>query len=115
MMQMAGAFAEYERAMLRERTKPGLDFRPSGRTHRRAPARNSRQQQAEIRRIVSRGDKTAADAARLSPRPPSVGSFVKPFSFFCSPFPRIRVLAIQVLPGNSRCLYSEEFPGRWEF
>ena len=65
MMQMVGAFAEFERAMLRERTKAGLDVaRQDGRIGGRRP-KLSPQQQAEIIRIVSRGDKTAADAARL--------------------------------------------------
>ena len=65
MMQMVGAFAEFERSMLRERTKAGLDAaRQEGRIGGRRP-KLSPQQQAEIRRMVSRGDKTAADAARL--------------------------------------------------
>jgi len=65
MMQMVGAFAEFERAMLRERTKAGLDAaRQDGRIGGRRP-KLSPQQQAEITRMVSRGDKTAADAARL--------------------------------------------------
>jgi DNA invertase Pin-like site-specific DNA recombinase len=65
MMQMVGAFAEFERAMLRERTKVGLDAaRQEGRIGGRRPKLSS-QQQAEIRRMVSKGDKTAADAARL--------------------------------------------------
>ena len=65
MMQMVGAFAEFERAMLRERTKVGLDAaRQEGRIGGRRPKFSS-QQQAEIRRMVSKGDKTAADAARL--------------------------------------------------
>jgi DNA invertase Pin-like site-specific DNA recombinase len=65
MMQMVGAFAEFERAMLRERTKAGLDAaRQDGRIGGRRP-KLSPQQQAEIRRMVSRGHKTAADAARL--------------------------------------------------
>ena len=65
MMQMVGAFAEFERAMLRERTKAGLDAaRREGRIGGRRPKLSS-QQQAEIRRMVSKGDKTAADAARL--------------------------------------------------
>ena len=55
MMQMVGAFAAFERAMLRERTKAGLD----------AARQLSPQQQAEIRRMVSKGGKTAADAALL--------------------------------------------------
>jgi len=65
MMQMVGAFAEFERAMLRERTKAGLDSaRREGRIVGRRP-KLSPQQQAEIRRMVAKGDKTAADAARL--------------------------------------------------
>src|SRR6266567_3034605 len=65
MMQMVGAFAEFERAMLRERTKAGLESaRREGRIGGRRP-KLSPQQQAEIRQMVSRGHKTAADAARL--------------------------------------------------
>lgn len=65
MMQMVGAFAEFERAMLRERTKAGLDAaREEGRIGGRRPKRTP-QQQVEIRKMVSTGDKTAADAARL--------------------------------------------------
>jgi len=65
MMQMVGSFAEFERAMLRERTKAGLDSaRKEGRIGGRRP-KLSPEQQAEIRRMVSRGDRTAADAARL--------------------------------------------------
>lgn len=65
MMQMVGAFAEFERAMLQERTKVGLNAaREEGRIGGRRP-KLSPQQQAEIRQMVSRGYKTAADAARL--------------------------------------------------
>src|SRR5450759_1036562 len=65
MMQMVGAFAEFERAMLRERTKAGLETaRQEGRIGGRR-AKLSHQQQAEIRKMVFKGDKTAADAARL--------------------------------------------------
>ncbi len=65
MMQMVGAFAEFERAMLRERTKAGLDVaRQEGRIGGRRP-KLSAQQQSEIRKMITRGDKTAADAARL--------------------------------------------------
>ncbi len=65
MMQMVGAFAEFERAMLKERTKAGLDAaRQDGRIGGRRP-KLSPQQQAEIKKMVSKGGKTAADAARL--------------------------------------------------
>src|ERR1700680_2327884 len=65
MMQMVGAFAEFERAMLRERTKAGLDAaRQEGRIGGRPP-KLTPQQQVEIRKMVSKGDRTAAEAARL--------------------------------------------------
>jgi DNA invertase Pin-like site-specific DNA recombinase len=65
MMQMVGAFSEFEKAMLKERTKAGLDAaRQEGRIGGRRP-KPSLQQQAEIRKMVSKGRKTAADAARL--------------------------------------------------
>lgn len=65
MMQMAGAFAEFERAILRERTKAGLEAaRQEGRIGGRR-SKLSPRQQSEIVNMVSRGDKTAADAARL--------------------------------------------------
>ena len=65
MMQMVGAFAEFERAMLRERTKAGLDAaRQEGRVGGRRP-KLSPPQQDEIRKMVAEGGKTAADAARL--------------------------------------------------
>src|SRR5205823_618398 len=65
MMQMVGAFAEFERAMLRERTKAGLD---SARREGRIGGRRSKltlTQQKEVIRLVTKGRKTAADAARL--------------------------------------------------
>src|ERR1700688_4502252 len=65
MMQMVGAFAEFEKAMLRERTEAGLDSaRREGRIGGRRP-KLTPQQQSEIRKMVSKGYKTAADAARL--------------------------------------------------
>jgi Resolvase, N terminal domain len=64
-MQMVEAFAEFERAILRERTRTGLDAaRKEGRTGgRRSKLRTN--QQDEIVTMVSAGTKTAADAARL--------------------------------------------------
>src|SRR5881409_1005771 len=65
MMQMVGAFAQFERAMLRERTKAGLEIaRKEGRIGGRRP-KLTKQQQSEIQKMVARGDKSAADAARL--------------------------------------------------
>jgi len=65
MMQMVGAFAEFERAMLRERTKHGLDAaRKDGRIGGRRPKLKA-PQELEIVHLVRTGQKTAADAARL--------------------------------------------------
>src|SRR6202051_975523 len=65
MMQMVGAFAEFERAILRERTQAGLDAaRRQGRIGGRRPKLRPNQMD-EIVAMVSAGTKTAADAARL--------------------------------------------------
>ena len=65
MMQMVGSFAEFERAMLRERTKIGLEAaRHAGHIGGRRP-KLTPHQQAEIMRMVPKERKTAADAARL--------------------------------------------------
>ena len=65
MMQIVGTFAEFERAMLRERTQSGLDIaRTQGRVGGRRPKLKSNQQQ-EIVNLVGSGKKSAADAARL--------------------------------------------------
>jgi DNA invertase Pin-like site-specific DNA recombinase len=65
MMQIVGSFAEFERAMLRERTRNGLNAaRKEGRIGGRRPKLKPHQEQ-EIVRLVSSGQKTAADAARL--------------------------------------------------
>ena len=65
MMQMVGAFAEFEGAILRERPKAGLDAaRKQGRIGGRRPKLRPNQQD-EIVTMVSTGIKTAADAARL--------------------------------------------------
>jgi len=65
MMQIVGTFAEFERAMLRERTQRGLDAaRKQGRVGGRRPKLKTHQQQ-EIVHLVNSGQKIAADAARL--------------------------------------------------
>ncbi|SPF38528.1 DNA-invertase from lambdoid prophage e14 [Syntrophobacter sp. SbD1] len=65
MMQIVGTFAEFERAMLRERTLNGLDAaRKQGRVGGRHPKLKTHQQE-EIVQLVGSGHKTAADAARL--------------------------------------------------
>ncbi len=65
MMQIVGTFAEFEREMLRKRTKRGLNAaRKQGRVGGRRPKLKTHQQQ-EIVHLVNSGQKTAADAARL--------------------------------------------------
>lgn len=65
MIQIVGTFAEFERAMLRERTRSGLDMaRKQGRVGGRRPKLKT-QQREEILHLVHSGQKTAADAARL--------------------------------------------------
>ncbi len=74
MMQIVGSFAEFEREMLRERTKRGLDqARKEGRVGGRRPTL-SKQQQLEIVAAVSSGKKSGAEAARLFQVHPSTVS-----------------------------------------
>jgi len=63
--QMLGSFAEFERAMIRERTKAGLDLaREQGRRGGRKPTLSASQIQA-IHTMVTSGQVSAAEAARL--------------------------------------------------
>ena len=65
MMQMVGAFAEFEREMIRERTNAGLAVaRSEGRVGGRKPKLNP-QQQAELVRGVQEERYSMASAARL--------------------------------------------------
>ena len=65
MMQMIGSVAEFEREMIRERTRSGLEqARREGRIGGRRPKLTA-QQRHEIIEMVSSGRRTAADAARL--------------------------------------------------
>ena len=65
MLQMLGAFAEFERSMVRERTRMGLKAaRERGRIGGRKPKLKPNQR-AEIIEMVNGGAKSAAEAARL--------------------------------------------------
>lgn len=65
MLRMIGTFAGFEREMLRERTRHGLEAaKRQGRVGGRRPKLKTHQQE-EVVRIVGSGEKTAADAARL--------------------------------------------------
>ena len=65
LMQMVGSFAEFERSMIRERTRAGLAAaRAEGRIGGRRPKLKANQR-TEIAAMVMSGRKTAAEAARL--------------------------------------------------
>jgi DNA invertase Pin-like site-specific DNA recombinase len=65
MMQMLGSFAEFEREMIRERTRAGLrEARIKGRVPGRKP-KITDEQKKEIVEAVSSGRKTSAELARL--------------------------------------------------
>ena len=65
MMQMVGSFAEFERAMIRERTSAGLaQARKEGRVGGRRPKLNPTQR-ADVVDNVTSGRRSAAQMARL--------------------------------------------------
>ena len=65
MMQIVGSFAEFERAMLRERTRNGLvEARKQGRVGGRKPSLTP-QQEKEVVAMVTSGQKSGAEVARL--------------------------------------------------
>jgi DNA invertase Pin-like site-specific DNA recombinase len=65
LMQMLGSFAEFEREMIRERTRAGLhEARAQGRVPGRKP-KITAEQKREIVDAVSSGRKTPAEIARL--------------------------------------------------
>jgi DNA invertase Pin-like site-specific DNA recombinase len=65
MMQMLGAFAEFERAMIRERTRAGLQTARVQGPHGGRRPKLTPVQRGEIVGMVLSGRKTAADVARL--------------------------------------------------
>ncbi|PJX20003.1 resolvase (plasmid) [Advenella sp. S44] len=77
MMQMVGSFAEFERAMLRERTRNGMnEARKAGRVGGRRP-KLTQQQQKEVVSLVISGQKSSAEAARLfRVHPSTVGRLI---------------------------------------
>ena len=65
MMQMVGSFAEFERAMIRERTSAGLaEARAAGRIGGRRPKLTTAQRVDVVENVLS-GRKSAAEMARL--------------------------------------------------
>src|SRR5258707_1355105 len=65
MLQMLGSFAEFERSIVRERTRMGLQAaRERGRVGGRQPKLTAHQR-AEAIKMVTSGAKSAAEIARL--------------------------------------------------
>jgi DNA invertase Pin-like site-specific DNA recombinase len=65
LMQMVSSFAEFERAMIRERTRAGLETaRAQGRIGGRKPKQN-KQQKSEIIEMINSGKKLASETARI--------------------------------------------------
>jgi DNA invertase Pin-like site-specific DNA recombinase len=76
-MQMGGSFAEFERAMIRERTQAGLvAARARGRIGGQRPKLGPLQQ-AEMVAMVQAGLRSQADAARLFRVPPATVSHLR--------------------------------------
>jgi DNA invertase Pin-like site-specific DNA recombinase len=74
LMQMLGAFAEFEREMIRERTRAGLE---SARKRGSRPGRRQKldaNQQRAVVQMVHSGERTPADVARLLQIHPSTVS-----------------------------------------
>jgi len=65
MMQMIGAFAEFERSMIRERTREGLKAARKKGKHLGRPASLTSEQIAEAKKMIQSGKKTKAEVARL--------------------------------------------------
>jgi DNA invertase Pin-like site-specific DNA recombinase len=65
MMQMLGAFAEFERAMVRERTRAGLAAAAAQGRHGGRRPKLAAAQRNEVVDMVSTGRRTGAEAARL--------------------------------------------------
>ncbi len=65
MMQMLGSFAEFERNIILERTRAGIDqARQKGKRFGRPPALSATQQAAAVT-MIQNGTETAAGAARI--------------------------------------------------
>jgi len=77
MIQIVASFAEFERAMLRERTRSGLaearkQGRLGGRRHKLRP-----DQQKEIVNLVNTGQKTAAAARLFNVHPATISRLLQ--------------------------------------
>ncbi len=105
MMQMVGAFAEFEGAILKERTLAGLKAaRQAGRIGGRRPALKPEQRQ-DVVRLVTGGQKSAADAARLFNVHPATVSRLLKRAAAPRPRPRERPKRKKPHSGSKECVY----------
>lgn len=65
MLQIIGSFAEFERSMIRERTKAGLERAKNDGAKLGRPSALSKEQKAEAKEMIESGRKSKADVARL--------------------------------------------------
>jgi DNA invertase Pin-like site-specific DNA recombinase len=65
MMQIIGAFAEFERNLIRERTSAGIARAKALGKHLGRPSKLSLEQRAEVLRSIKAGEKSQAEWARL--------------------------------------------------
>ena len=77
MMQIVGSFAEFERNLIRERTSAGIARAKALGKHLGRPSKLSPEQQKEILRSLDKGEKTAAELARLFQISPSAISRIQ--------------------------------------
>jgi DNA invertase Pin-like site-specific DNA recombinase len=71
MMQVVGAFAEFERGMIRERSMAGLARARAAGRHPGRPSKLTEEQKQEILRSLKAGEKSQAELARLFKVAPS--------------------------------------------
>lgn len=77
MMQMIGAFAEYEREMIRERTRTGLEAaRRAGRIGGRRRALTADQEKEVVRMVMGEGGSQAEAAKIFSVHPATVSCVI---------------------------------------
>ncbi|MCG8599365.1 MAG: recombinase family protein [Verrucomicrobiales bacterium] len=78
LLQMVGAFAEFERSMIRERTKAGLEAAKARGAAIGRPKALTEDQIKEATKMIQSGDKSKADVARLFQVHPSTISRLVP-------------------------------------
>ena len=98
MMQMVGAFAEFERAMLKERTQAGLEAaRKEGRIGGRPPKLKT-QQRLEIVKLVKKWEENSRRCSTPVRRPPQL-----PCPGYCRKSWPLNPVFCSIAPGTPTC------------